>query len=262
MEHFNNFIEEVETLEVKVKNGFYDLSQYDQKDSGYDSKIIRLQQLALSEILLLKPEQIRRQLKRIEQIQDRFERFWKKFSELYHNFDNGTLDSLYLELEILPLFITAKIGRASITLEFIFDLHDAIMYKDGCLGGFVSQVQKTQEPAKLDKSKPTFSDLFRLGDREKVPEFISILKRLGYLNSDGKRHLGFDAGAFVNLFHWLKDKPILIEGNKTTQAKIFLLEFGIVAKEKGGDITTRAIGKRMKGAPAKVDPDIVSLFKD
>jgi hypothetical protein len=113
-----------------------------------------------------------------------------------------------------------------------------------------------------DKPKLTFTDLFDPGYRGKIPALKSILSRLGYLNNNGMRPHGFNTAVFINLFHWLKDKSILLEGNRTTQAKIFLREFGINVSEKGGDITTRTIRKgRPKTAPTP-DPDIISLFKN
>jgi len=108
MEHFNNFINEIQSLDIRVKehylenrqvvpldhldpdehpglplqkSKFWDLSNYNQDKSNYEAEITRLQQLAINDILLLTPEQIRMQLNRVELIKARFSKFWEVFLE-------------------------------------------------------------------------------------------------------------------------------------------------------------------------------------
>src|SRR5690349_7382032 len=99
--------------------------------------------MALTEILQLTPHQIKQQLKRIEQILEKFDRFWKMFKEqrLYEYYNGSTLNTSDLELKALCFFhhnlINASLSHSPF---FIHDLEDAVMFKDGALEGLVSQV--------------------------------------------------------------------------------------------------------------------------
>lgn len=167
MGNFNDFIIEVKSLkitlkELYIKDGRYiddytpqeipglpykkgdylDLGHYSQYKSDYENKIKKLQQLALNEVLLFTPDQINLQLKRLEQIERMFSKFWDLYIELLNDFNSGKLTLTDIEIKLYPLFIVPNRNTGIISQSFIDDLHDAIMFKQGILLGFIDQVNK------------------------------------------------------------------------------------------------------------------------
>lgn len=171
MQYFHEFINEVQTLDIKVKefyigNGGYfkditpernpglpyqkskylDLSHYDQHDSDYESQLVRLQQLAINEILLCSPDQLKQQLRRLELIKRRFSKFWKVYSNLNKSFQEKNLQKIDIEIEVFPLFIIPEKSSIDVVVninqDFLYNLMDAVMFKQGCLKSFETQVKE------------------------------------------------------------------------------------------------------------------------
>lgn len=169
MENFNSFIEEIQKLEIKVKEfyidndyviedftveeapnylykkGFFlDLSHYN-NESNYPEKLKILQQRALTELSNLNIEQINIHLNRIELILSRFSKMFNKCNNIREKFENGNFNKVDLELEIFSAFIIEKpenYNFASVTDSFFWDLLDAItVQKDGYLQGLDKQIR-------------------------------------------------------------------------------------------------------------------------
>lgn len=178
----NTFLNKVMTIEISTINRCLDLSRYMQtNDTAEDIELRQLQQYALTEILMFDNVAIQKQLNRMEQIKQRFEKFWEIYFGKVTEFENGTLDEQLFIEKIKGLFIVPKFPDGQITLDFIFDLHDAIMYKDGYLLGFMEQVKKSQQAPKPDK---TFTAHLTIDENKKQP-FADQLKSK-YSNLTGK----------------------------------------------------------------------------
>lgn len=178
MTNLDIFIEEVLNLEVKLvelyitstgyileytpedtpglphkKAMFLSLQHYDQHQSNYEFNLIQLQQAAITELIKLSPEQIRLQLNRLDQWDKRFKRFWKWYKEIFKKFREGELQFIDLEIKLESFFNVRKYKEALISQDFIFDLHDAAMFKHNCLKGLLSQVNSiTEKPLVQDVS--------------------------------------------------------------------------------------------------------------
>lgn len=169
MENFDSFIEEIQKIEIRVKefyidNGyvieeftveevpnylfkkgfFLDLSHYNNA-SNYSEKLKTLQQKALTELSNLSIEQVNIHLNRIELILSRFSKMYKKCMDIKEKFEKGDFNKVDLELEIFSAFIIEKpenYNLASVTDGFFWDLLDAItVQKDGYLQGFDRQIR-------------------------------------------------------------------------------------------------------------------------
>lgn len=163
----NRFINEIQTIEIKViEYDFrrledrlhfnipsdhnlpnpiliaYDVSHYHHKKSDYRSKITRFQQEAFTEISLLTSEQNKNLLKRLDQIEKRFSDAWKLYGELFSSFKSNKLTSIDLDIKLPALFIIPKHKEGKITHEFMLDLQDTLMFKNGSLSGLISQMKK------------------------------------------------------------------------------------------------------------------------
>jgi hypothetical protein len=62
--------------------------------------------------------------------------------KLYAAFEVNELKMTDLELQIYPLFIVRPHPATIISRQFFFDLHDAVMFKQGFFKGFEAQVQE------------------------------------------------------------------------------------------------------------------------
>ena len=96
------------------------------------------------------PEQIRLQLTRFQQIHERFTKFWEVYKQLFAQFKESKLQLIDLELKLYPLFIVPKHPASIISEQFLFDLHDAVMFKQGFFEGFEAQVQKVLNEHKTE----------------------------------------------------------------------------------------------------------------
>lgn len=221
MENFNKYLLEIRSLDVKSNNNYLDLSHYDQKKSNYESELKRLQELALNDFLNLSDDQINRHLKRIKKVNENFKKFWSIYKEQFKRFRDGELNNTDLELSIFSLFIVDKHDAGFISEDFMFDLHDAIMFKHGFLENFNFQINDILEPQQSDKSKQedekatTLRDFFandvkdetirKLQDEfksyvgKKMAIVIYELSRLGKIHII---HNGYKKSrkSFVNLF--------------------------------------------------------------
>lgn len=169
--HFDNFIEEIQTLNVRVTDGFLDLRHYSQ-DGSYPSEIVRLQQLAINDVLLWNRNQIQQQLKRLERIKRQFNRFWDAYKKLAKDLRENQYDNTYLALKIYPCFIVPNHERGSISERFMNDLHDAAAYKDGTLAGFEEQIKQVLEPENNDTEIEPVEDSVKDSILKKMQELV------------------------------------------------------------------------------------------
>ena len=169
MEYFEKFINEVQTLEIKIREYYQredgsiireftpkdnpnidfrivqciDLSHYsDTDESNYEADLRELQQLAITDLLNQTQEIIKRQLNRIVLLENRFSRFWELYKDLHKDFREQKFETEDIIMKIERLFIVPKYKKGIISESFIRHLHHAIMFKHGMLSGFGEQVKK------------------------------------------------------------------------------------------------------------------------
>jgi hypothetical protein len=179
------------TIEISTINRCLDLSRYRQtNDTAEDMELRQLQQNALTELLTFDKVAIQNQLARMDQIKQRFEKFWKIYTGKVTEFKNSTMDEQLFIENIKGLFIVPKFPDGHITLDFILDLQSAVMYKDAYLYGFVEQVKlilPTDAPPAMDQElKPVKTFLSHLVmDENKKQQFADQLK-IKYSDLTGK----------------------------------------------------------------------------
>ena len=138
----NNYIPEKFGMpHTHKRSKFLDLSDYNQKESDYEFKIKKLQQAAITYLITLSPQQINLQIERLNDWEERFSRFWKWFNLVSKDFREGKLRFIDLKLKLGSFFNVSKYDEAIITQEFFDGLHDAAMFKNSYLSGFISQVK-------------------------------------------------------------------------------------------------------------------------
>ena len=140
---FDEFINEMTTFDLWVNL------------QSYKSKLIELQQAAITEILLLEPAQITRQLNRLTQVEERFNKFWDWYLSQLDCFDNG-----YFLMELEHFFIVRN-SKKHIDLNLYHWVAEVASLKDGCLLSFADQVRQIMpEPVKEKQSEqPTIDNI-------------------------------------------------------------------------------------------------------
>lgn len=178
LQHYNAFIQELFTLDIKtvdcfVKDGRVldrdynnpahypadtpqdrlpgfrsicrSLDQYDQHASTdrYVDRLMQLARKAKSELLILQPEQIKRLITEVEIERERLTGLIRKGIEYKKAWDKDALDELptaFLELQLLEPFTIANRSEATPNSRFAHNLNDALMYKRGILSQFIKQI--------------------------------------------------------------------------------------------------------------------------
>ncbi len=193
--YFNDggYIKEVDTKEMPnlpfKKAHYLCIDQYDQRQSNYEAEITRLQEKALNEAIMLNEFQITNMLNRIKNLIDKYESFWPKYSELQELYREGRLNMADIELLMYPFFIVDKHRHGQITTEFVDLLHDAVMFKQGSLLAFKSDLLKVtgkindqEKIEKTNKKKPKndlenqkLEEILNPEFREHFKKFLSVL---------------------------------------------------------------------------------------
>jgi hypothetical protein len=249
MEHLDNFQTEVLTLDIKGEE-YLSLSHYNQHLGDCESNLKRLQQLALNDILLLKLEQIRLQLTRFKQIHERFAKFWEVYKELFEQFRADKLQLIDLELKLYPLFIVPKHPASIISEQFLFDLHDAVMFKQAFLEGFEAQVQNVLNDNKTEfqftyeqevteeRKKNLQKQLAKLKTNDEKILFLKT-EKANYLQNlpprtlevSGSVHANFAPGAELLFDRYIQIEIDKLEGLKQIKSNL----------KKSGDLKAPAI---------------------
>ena len=179
--NLNNFLDKVMTIEISTINRYLDLSRYRQtSDTAEDIELTQLQQYAITELLMFDNLAIQKQLNRMDQIKQRFKKFWEIYRGAFTEFNNGTLDERLFIEKIKELFIVPNFPYGAITRDFIKDLHDAIMYKVGSLSAFMAQVKlmmDAPEPDQAPRPGNTFIDYLINIDESKKQQFADGIKK-------------------------------------------------------------------------------------
>ena len=149
----NEFLNEVQRIEIigqinlSVKTG----NQYNVE---YVELLKELQQSALTELLSLEGKQINLHIKRFEHIKNRFIEFWSYYTILCNKYRSDSIDIFEFKKKISYYFIVSNFTATKITEEFLFDLQDAIMLRDGSLRGLIDQYNKLINSKKKQKEDP------------------------------------------------------------------------------------------------------------
>jgi hypothetical protein len=156
----NEFLNEVQRIEIigqinlSVKTG----NQYNVE---YVELLKELQQSALTELLSLEGKQINLHVKRFEHIKKRFIEFWSYYRNLCEKYRSDSIDVFEFKKKISSYFIVSNFTATKITEEFLFDLQDALMLKDGSLRGLIDQYRELNNP-KPSKSKEPHKNVIAL----------------------------------------------------------------------------------------------------
>jgi hypothetical protein len=214
----NKYINEIQTIEIKVVEynhrkiynllnsnipldripvdaiiRLYDLSHYDQKKSDYKNHITRLQQEVVNEISLLGDEYLTRLLKRLEQIEKRFTDAWKFYYEICESFNAQILTSIDFDIKFSDYFIVPKHNDGVINQEFLFSLHDALIYKQGSLSGMINQTKQLLNIPENDFPSK----------KQPPPSKPKDLNAFTYV------HFGKNFSGLSSLLNYLKDKNFI-----------------------------------------------------
>jgi len=166
MAFLDNFINELKKLKVKTlefyvndhgiiedcdpdliklpdpKAKYLVLNHYNQHDSNYESNIAELGENALTELLNLSDQQIKNQLSRLVSEFGYFDKIRKVYNELAVALANGRLEYFDLYHKLFPLFNVPKHDQGRVTREFMNDLEDALMFKEGALSAIIENTRK------------------------------------------------------------------------------------------------------------------------
>lgn len=152
---------------------FMNLDRYDQHQTQnhYADTLVELQRRAVTDLLLLNPEQTNRVLVDAKRKCEQLTNLLKKALEYQKAWHFGTLDQLsasFLQLQLLDAFVIPDRPEASPHERFAHNLTDAIMYKRGMLSAFIKQIETSLQTA------PAV-----LPETEQEPEYD-----LWYINND------------------------------------------------------------------------------
>lgn len=171
MQDYKTYIEELQTLKIELKEFFITdkgyrtdispdnnpgldlpkekylwLGHYDQSKSNYKSDLIKLQQRAYSDILVMGKEAALSLHKQLMQAKTRFINLYKKMIEIRAKFREKSLSHIDLEQFVYPNFIVSiedSKKQGVITQEFMNDFEDALMHKTSNLRGLIKQLEVT-----------------------------------------------------------------------------------------------------------------------
>jgi hypothetical protein len=213
---------------LPFKKGYYlCIDQYDQSESNYEAEITRLQEKALNEAIMLNEFQVNNVINRVQNLIDKYELFWPKYSQLCALNREGRLNMADIEILIYPFFHIDKHGYGQITIEFIDGLHDAVLFKQGSLLEFnqvlknstgkdkkesVENVQKVDqfESAEIIACRK-LEDIFLPEFKPYFKDFLSALQLSNKppLDDEGKYLPSGQKNLFVIWFKALEHKHVI-----------------------------------------------------
>ncbi len=160
---------------------------YSSKESpeggDYDNFINRISQHALNEITVLSKEVVERVVKRLDQLDKHIDRAWTVYFKHWGLFSDGKFSSLQFQWDFFHFFNIPITNRAGImenpnfdkgitTDNFFWDLHDAMMYKQGAIKLIVSslRIQLDGSRDQTEEQVVTLNDGEESGDEPKPLE--------------------------------------------------------------------------------------------
>ncbi|HEV7348207.1 hypothetical protein [Telluribacter sp.] len=185
-------------LEMLIRASKYS-SKKNGNSSDYDVYINEIAQHTLSELILLPDEVVLRIIKRLQQIDKHINDAWKVLFEYWEKWNNDNFSSFDFEWKFFHLFnipITRSTGvgedpnfdKGKTTDSFFWDLHDAMMYKQGAVKWVLWYLKEQMGiPHEEDEQDPKDS-------KQPSPD-----------NSIGKQQIK-NQDVFALLCHYLKDE--------------------------------------------------------
>jgi len=148
--NYNNYTLEILNLKIESdsfilkasKSKELTLDHNSQIESNYENKLKKLQQLALNDLSLLDQSQIKLVIKRLEEINGRFDKFWKVYKKWFSQFEKQEFDIYDFKGKLNQYFTVQKSSLNIISKNTFFQLHDAVVFKQGSLLGLIEQVRQ------------------------------------------------------------------------------------------------------------------------
>ena len=234
MGSFNKFTCELETLEIKITERYYqnengyireftpedcpnlhynvvkylDLSAYSDTKGQYAPYLKKLQRSALNDLLDRNPEIIKQHLYTLEKIEKKFSDLLILYKELYHDFEDKKIETGQLIKKIKGSFIIPTDVEGNISDIFLTHLGNVIMFRQGILSYFVNRVKEGldihREKQENDITKNHFNNVYETDTLKEIfcPEAINI-----YVEIESR--LLVDKFINENCF-WLRQKKELV----------------------------------------------------
>lgn len=262
MENFNAFINELQTLKINVNEYRYEVGDYNQY-SNYEYELKRLQQAALNDLTILSKEQLENYLRRLSQPQKRFVKIWEFYQRTYSLFRENNFEFSAFNKELKNLFIIENFNAVLVTEQFFFDLHDAIVLKEGYLLDFEAQLREVfglNVDAKNNAEKHADVEATHADDSENnftlstiedwLYEFKDNMSDTDYKKLTSALIEYFDKGSFPKL-----SKPIQINGKPNKKFFGWALSRIFVSKGKGVEKELLLFAKHNISLYANTDHD-------
>jgi len=205
--NYNNYTLEILNLKIETdsfilkasKSKELTLDHYSQIESNYENKLKKLQQLALNDLSLLDQSQIKLIIKRLEEINGRFDKFWKVYKKWFSQFEKQEFDIYDFKDKLNQYFTVQKSSLNIISKNTFFQLHDAVMFKQGSLLGLIEQVSQLVDLKKSSREGPTkqaiglfcqlvnHSNLIKQGERTNAQYCIQVCQHFNLEYTDNVR---------------------------------------------------------------------------
>jgi hypothetical protein len=200
MEHFKKFLVRLQTFNARVLTKkkydastrehidarFYDLTHENPvMTPSFKNEMKELSEMAIMDVLNLSPSQITYQLRRLESIKEKFEKFWNNYYKSPVSWSDKERISFFYELRLGDIFMVEGMNPGVYTIifpqQFIDDIYDSVIYREEYLKEFEKAVAQVLSP---DKKEPVSSapiNTETLGGipaikENAVPELFAILK--------------------------------------------------------------------------------------
>jgi hypothetical protein len=213
IKHLTKYWKELQTLDLSG-----DLEKYNQKTGKYETKINTLQQKALLELALLKPNELVGQQAIFRDLETRIKKFWGWYFEMHSVFREGKL----LDVDFWPIlkgyFLTSGKPNININLKLLHNLHDAVMFKNGSLKVLITKTDLFNNIIKVETEQIEPLDI------QKATHKILILHELGILDHLKKNYSVFTIDTNTNISKLLA--PLLNEKPETIRKAIENLHQG------------------------------------
>lgn len=156
--NFDRYISQILTLNIRGSREV-SLRHYSQFESNYENELKELQQLALNELPLNDYKQIKSRILRLEEINNRFKEFWKVYKKWFSQFEKDEFDIFDFNEKLNNYFIIQKSGATKISINTFYQLHDAVMFKQGSLLGIIERLKKLINKKDLKRNNASKSSI-------------------------------------------------------------------------------------------------------
>ena len=139
--NFDRYISQILTLNIRGSREV-SLRHYSQFESNYENDLKELQQLAINELLLHDHKQIKSRILILEEINNRFKEFWKVYKKWFSQFEKDEFDIFDFKEILSNYFNFQKSNATKISIKTFYQLHDAVMFKQGSVLGVIERLKK------------------------------------------------------------------------------------------------------------------------